>query len=107
MSLCEGGLLDGTVVKSYTHVLLGDYTFVQSDNLTGVADGVVTATEYYADTIAAVRDAANVSDMIISPTGDAPAHLCLDVKGFKYILVELICTGAQAATGVNVLVAGY
>ena len=104
VSLAEGGLLDGTVVKSYTHVLIGEYTFILSSACTGVAGGVVVATEYYADPIVGVVDAANVSDMIVSPTGDVPAHLCLDVKGFKYLLVEPIVT---TAAGVNVLVAGY
>ena len=89
---------------SFTHVLLGEYTFTLSSTLTGVAGGVVGATEFYADTITAVIDVANVSDMIISPTGGVPAHLVIDVKGFQYLLVEPII---GTATSVNVLVAGY
>lgn len=90
--------------ESYTHVLLGGYSFILSDSLTGVVGGVVLATEFYADTITADVDVANVSDMIISPTGDVPAHLVLDVKGFQYLLVEPI---VGTATNVNVLIGGY
>jgi len=88
---------------SYTHVLLGDYAFVLSSTCTGVAGGVVVATEYYADTITATTDVENVTDSIISPTGDVVAHLILDVKGFRYLLVEPI---VGTAADVNVLVAG-
>jgi hypothetical protein len=90
--------------KSYTHVLLGEWTFVLSSTLTGVASGVVVATEYYADTITKVTGLENVSEQVLSPTADEPAHLLLDCKGHALLLIELSTAGS--ATSVNALFAG-
>ena len=90
-------------LTSYTHILLADVTFTLSAR-TGVASGVVGASEFYADTIARVTGVENVSDQILSPTGDVPAHLLVDAKGCRWLKVELI-TGGSAAS-VNALHAG-
>jgi hypothetical protein len=90
--------------SSYTHVLLGEWTFVLSSTLTGVASGVVVATEYYADTITKVTGLENVSEQVLSPTADEPAHLLLDCKGHALLLIELSTAGS--ATSVNALFAG-
>jgi len=68
-----------------------------------VADGVVSATNYYADTITRTTGIENVSDQILSPTGDVAGHVVVDVKGFRYVLVEPI---VGTAASVNVLAAG-
>ena len=86
---------------SYTHVLLADYAFTASAR-TGVADGVVPATNYYADTITRTTGIENVSDQMLSPTGDVAGHVVVDVKGFRYVLIEVI---KNSATNVNALYA--
>jgi len=68
-----------------------------------VADGVVSATNYYADTITRTTGIENVSDQILSPTGDVAGHVVVDVKGFRYVLIEPI---VGTAASVNVLAAG-
>lgn len=88
---------------SYTHVLLGEWAFTLSSTLTGVAGGVVVATEYYADTITRTVGVENVADQVLSPTSDEPAHILVDCKGHTALLVELI---VGTATSVNALYAG-
>lgn len=96
-------LVNSSTGTSYTHVLLGEYAFTLSSTCTGVADGVVSATNYYADTITRTTGIENVSDQILSPTGDVAGHVVVDVKGFRYVLVEPI---VGTAASVNVLAAG-
>jgi hypothetical protein len=88
---------------SYTHVLLADYALTFSGAL-GVAGGVVLNTERYADTIARTIGIENVGDSFLSPEGDVAGHAVVDVKGFRWILVEPVT--ASSATSVNVLYAG-
>ena len=90
-------------LTSYTHVLLCDVAFTLSAR-TGVASGVVAASERYADTITRTTGIENVSDQILSPTGDVPAHLLVDAKGCRWLKVEPITGGS--ATSVNALWAG-
>jgi hypothetical protein len=89
-------------ILSYTHVLLGEWAFILSA-LTGVAAGVVVASEFYADTITRTTGIENVADQILSPTSDEPAHLLMDTKGHSLLFVELI-VGTSAS--VNALYAG-
>lgn len=96
--------IQGSGATSYTHVLLGEWAFTLSSTLTGVAGGVVVATEYYADTITRTVGIENVADQVLSPTGDEPAHILVDCKGHTNLFVELI-TGGSAAS-VNALYAG-
>lgn len=88
---------------SYTHVLLADYALTFGGAL-GVAGGVVLNTERYADTIARTIGIENVGDQLLSPEGDVAGHAVVDVKGFRWILVEPVT--ASSAPSVNALYAG-
>lgn len=91
--------------SSYTHVLLSEWTFILSSTLTGVASGVVVATEYYADSITRVYGIENVADQVYSSsTGNVPAHVLIDCKGHSTLFIELSTAGS--ATSVNALFAG-
>lgn len=94
--------IEGSGATSYTHTLLGEYGFTLS-TLTGVSGGVVTNSEFYADTITRVAGVENVSDQIVSPTSDEPAHLLLDRKGHDLLFFEPIVV---TAASVNALIAG-
>lgn len=87
---------------SYTHVLLGDWSFTLSTAV-GVSGGVVGASERYADTITRTTGVENVADQIVSPTGNVAGHIMVDCKGHSTLLVELI---VGTATSVNALYAG-
>jgi hypothetical protein len=88
---------------SFTHVLLGEYAFTLSSTLTGVAGGVVGASEFYADTITRTYGLENVADQVFTPTSDEPAHILVDRKGHDVLLVEPIVV---TALSVNALIAG-
>lgn len=90
-------------VVSYTHVLLASYTFILSADV-GVAGGLVGASERYADSITRVAGIENVSDQLLSPTGDISGHVLVDCKGHEFLFVELTTGGS--ATSVNALYAG-
>lgn len=93
----------GSVVTSYTHVLLAQYAFTLSADV-GVSGGVVTNSERYADTITRTTGIENVADQLLSPTGDVSGHVLLDCKGHSLLFVEPITGGS--ATSVNALIAG-
>lgn len=92
-------------VVSYTHVLLFDGTFTITSGATGVASGVVGASELYADTIALVGTGGveNVTFRIISPGSDMPATLLIDPTGCPDLFVDVIRD--TVATSVNALMA--
>ena len=92
-------------VLSYTHTLLAEYAFTLSAAV-GVAGGVVTASERYADTITRTTGIENVSDKILSPTGDVAGHVVVDAKGHSLLLVDLVLGAGSPATSVNALWAG-
>lgn len=94
-------IVSGTTT-SYTHVLLADYAFTLSAAV-GVASGVVSASERYADTITRTTGVENVADQLVSPTGDVAGHVLVDCKGHTALLIELI---VGTATSVNALYAG-
>jgi hypothetical protein len=96
-------LLDADGGESWTHVLLAQFEFILSSTLTGVSGGVVGADEYYADTVSRTYGNENVSDQLLSPAGNLPAHALVDVKGHPLLLVEPI---VGTAASVNALVAG-
>ncbi len=96
-------IVSGGRVQSVTHVLLGEYGFTLSSTLTGVAGGVVGASEFYADTISQTYGLENVADQVFTPTGDEPAHILVDRKGHDVLLVDLI---VGTAASVNALIAG-
>jgi hypothetical protein len=91
-------------VLSYTHVLLGDYSFILSTAV-GVASGRVLNSERYADTItrtSATIGIEDVTDRIYSPTGNLKGFVLLDVSGYRYLFVEPVIGTADS---VNVLIA--
>jgi hypothetical protein len=94
---------DSTGTLSYTHVLLGEWAFTLSAALTGVAGGLVGASEYYADTVTRTYGIENVSDQLLSPTGDVPAQVLMDAKGHSVLFVEF---KVGTATNLNALYAG-
>lgn len=71
----------------------------------GVAGGAVTATERFADTLAAVTDSGNegVDYLINSPANDTPAHALILLKGTALPELSVDLTGATAG---NALVGG-
>lgn len=87
---------------NYAHVLLAEFAFTLSAAV-GVSGGAVSASERYADTITRTLGIENVADQIMSPTGDTPGHVLVDVKGFPMVLIELT---VGTATSVNALWAG-
>ena len=95
-------VIDGGTTTSHTHVLLADYSFTLSAAV-GVSSGVVSASERYADTITRTTGVENVSDQIVSPTGDVAGHVLLDCKGHVNLFIEPI---VGTATSMNVLCAG-
>lgn len=70
-------------------------------NVTGAAGSVVPTTYFFADTITLVTGNANISNEIISPTGDVIAHATFDTKGAEKL--EFTYDLGANATGVNVL----
>lgn len=67
----------------------------------GVATGIITATDLFADTITLTGTTANanVGIEIVSPANDRPAHLIVDFKGS--MLIEPIFTTGGSATNCN------
>lgn len=81
---------------NFTHVLLAEYVFILSAAV-GVSGGAVSASERYADTITRTIGIPDVADQILSPTGDTPGHVLVDMKGCPIALVELTVGDATSA----------
>jgi hypothetical protein len=88
--------------SAWVYTLLFQGTFTLSARV-GVAGGPVPAAERYADTLTRTLGVENVADQVVSPTGDAAAHLLLDAKGHQKLFVEPI---VGTAASVNALWAG-
>jgi hypothetical protein len=74
---------------------LGDVT-VALCPATGIANGLVLNTEFFADTLAVVTN--GWSDIkVISPALDNPASIIVPSKGFEFVSVVFDLTGATAA----------
>lgn len=71
-------------------------------NIAGVANTDVGASYFFADTITLITGNANISNEIVSPTGDIIAHVVVDVKGCEKI--EFTVDLGANATGCNILV---
>lgn len=82
--------------------LLASFT-VTLGTATGVGGCDVNASQLLATTIALVTGNANVSNEILSPTGNVIAHIILDAKGAAY--VELRFSTGGVATDCNCMVA--
>ena len=93
----------GNSSQSFTHILLGGWDFTLSTDV-GVASGVVPLAERYADTIARQTGIgeANVTDSIHSPANNLKGYILLDVRGFRYLLIDVY---RGTATSVNALYA--
>ncbi len=72
-------------------------------NIPGIAGTNVGSTYFFADTITLVTGNANVSNEIISPTGNVVASIVLDAKGAEK--VEITFDLGANATGANCLYA--
>jgi hypothetical protein len=70
-------------------------------NITGVDGTLVPSTYFFADTITIVTGNANVSNEILSPTGDVGGHLLVASKGCRKLQLQ-VDTGANL-TGLNAL----
>lgn len=91
-----GGLSSGTWVPH----LLASFTCTLCTQ-TGVANTDVVATQLFCGTIALVAGNANVSNEVLSPTGNVIAHIILDAKGCA--LVECRFGTGGSATSCNCL----
>lgn len=88
--------------SAWDHTILFSGTFILSTAV-GVAGGLVSASERYADTVARVLGIENIADQILSPTGNIPGWAMIDLKGFATIYVEPI---VGTATNANALWTG-
>lgn len=86
-------------LQVWDHTLLFGGQFTLSTAV-GVAGGLVSATERYADTLTRDLGIENVADELLSPTSDIPAWLMVDAKGFQKLYVELIVGTATSANAV-------
>lgn len=68
----------------------------------GLANTPVNASQLFCGTITLSVGNANVSNEIVSPTGNVPAHIVLDVKGSQFI--EFRYDRNSSATSCNALV---
>lgn len=94
----------GTVLKDplWVPFLLASFTCTLCTK-TGVTSSDIDATHLFCDTIVLVTGNANVSNEIISPTGNVIANIIMDVKGVK--LLELRYATGGSATSANCLAA--
>lgn len=92
-AITESGVTTG---YHYTPIFSGTLTL--NSSLTGVANGPVTAGNYYADTLTRTVGDAGVGDSVISP-GDntGPATLLADTKGHALLVVDLHRNGSSAS----------
>lgn len=70
-------------------------------NITGVDGTRVPSTYFFADTITIVTGNANVSNEILSPTGDVAGHVLVASKGCRKL--QLQCDTGLNLTGLNAL----
>lgn len=63
----------------------------------GVAGAALVATERFADTLSRTTGIENVSDQVLSPGADLPAHALVDAKGFTRVEVTFDLVTATAA----------
>lgn len=84
-------IVDGSTYALWVPYLLASFTCTLS-TFAGVANTTVNASQLFCGTIALVTGNANVSNEILSPTGNVNAHIVLDTKGcqfmeFRYAMV--------------------
>lgn len=65
--------------------------------MAGVDGTPVDSTNVFATTIALIAGTANVSNEIVSPASNLPAHIMVDTKGSKYIKTVFDLTTATEA----------
>lgn len=80
--------------------LLASFTCTLS-TVPGLGNTDVNASQLFAGTITLVTGNANVSNEILSPTGNVVAHIMLDAKGSNY--VQLLYGTGGSATSCNCL----
>ncbi len=68
----------------------------------GLATADVNASQLFCGTIVCVVGNTNVSNEVVSPTGNAVGHIMLDVKGSQF--VQLLFGTGSSATSCNCLV---
>jgi hypothetical protein len=96
---------DGNTVKDlWVPHVLAEFSATLG-NVTGAANGALGTSYFFADTISLVTNMgnANVSNEIVSPQNDTPAHILLDAKGAEK--VEVLFDLGASATGGNCLYA--
>lgn len=87
--------------KTWANVNLCEVT-ATAGTATGVAGGLVDASDLFADTIALVTGNEDVTIDIVSPADNTTAHFAVDTKGSQ--LVEFIFNdGTGSPTGMNAL----
>jgi len=86
--------------------LLAEFLCTLTSGQTGVAGGLVAATEYYCDTITQTYPAVAVSSIeVCSNAANEKAHIVMDMKGAQRI--ELTFTTGSSATSCNSLIRQY
>lgn len=85
---------------SWHAYLLASFTCTLG-SVTGLAGSAVAAANLYCDTIALGVGNANVSNEVVSPTGNVNAHCVVDVKGVQ--LVEVKFARNSSAASANAL----
>lgn len=89
-----------TLVPLWVATVLGTFTCTLS-TVPGLATSYVNASQLFCGTIVLVVGTQNVSNEVISPTGNTVAHILLDTKGSK--LVEIRFGTGASATSCNCL----
>lgn len=92
--------ISSTTKEQWTATLLASFTCTLT-TVTGVAGGILGTSDKYCDTIAIGVGNANVSNEIVSPTGDVIAHIVLDTKGCPVVQIKMCRNGS--ATSENCL----
>jgi hypothetical protein len=89
-------------VNLYVAYVLATFTCTLC-TVPGLANTPVNASQLFCGTIALVAGNANISNEVVSPTGNTVAHVIVDVKGSKWVEVRF-GTGSSA-TSCNALYA--
>lgn len=94
----------GGAYRLWVPALLASFTCTLG-TAPGLAGADVNASQLFCDTITLAAGNANISNEILSPTGNEPAHIILDGKGFT--LIECRFGTGSSATSCNSLVTRF
>jgi hypothetical protein len=87
----------------WVYSLVAEFTPCVMSASVGVLNGALGATARFCDTLTMTVGNANVSNEIISPTGDLAASITVDMKGAQKAVLRFNA-GTGSPTGMNALV---